>query len=60
VRTLGSGTSHFPAFCFRFCLMVLLSTLALSTCAEVQQGGSENAAWAILRGILHYTRNGGT
>ena len=33
-RTLGRGTSHFPAFCFRFCLMVLLSTFALSTCSR--------------------------
>ena len=30
--TFGSGTSHLPAFSLRFCLMVLLSTLALSTC----------------------------
>ena len=30
--TLGKGTSHLPAFCLRFCLMVLLKTLALSTC----------------------------
>ncbi len=30
--TLGSGTSHLPAFSFRFCLMVLLRTFALSTC----------------------------
>ena len=29
--TLGNGTSHFPAFSFRFCFTVLLSTLALST-----------------------------
>mmetsp|Transcript_25737 Transcript_25737/g.76163 ORF Transcript_25737/g.76163 Transcript_25737/m.76163 type:complete len:321 (-) Transcript_25737:215-1177(-) len=32
-RTFGSGTSHLPAFSFRFCLIVLLSTLALSTCS---------------------------
>lgn len=31
-RTLGNGTSHFPAFSFLFCLMVLLNTLARSTC----------------------------
>ena len=31
-RTFGSGTSHLPAFSFRFCLMVLLKTLARSTC----------------------------
>jgi len=30
--TFGSGTSHLPAFSLRFCLMVLLSTLARSTC----------------------------
>lgn len=30
-RTLGIGTSHFPAFSFRFCFTVLLSTLALLT-----------------------------
>mmetsp|Transcript_43163 Transcript_43163/g.102425 ORF Transcript_43163/g.102425 Transcript_43163/m.102425 type:complete len:259 (-) Transcript_43163:238-1014(-) len=30
-RTFGSGTSHLPAFSFRFCLIVLLSTLARST-----------------------------
>ena len=29
--TFGRGTSHLPAFCFRFCLIVLLNTLALST-----------------------------
>merc|ERR1719244_805759 len=27
-RTLGSGTSHFPAFSFLFCLIMLDSTLA--------------------------------
>lgn len=31
-RTLGSGTSHLPAFSLRFCLMVLLSTLARAVC----------------------------
>lgn len=30
-QTLGIGTSHFPAFSFRFCLTVLLNTLALLT-----------------------------
>ena len=35
--TFGSGTSHLPAFSFRFCLMVLLNTLARSTC-KCQQG----------------------
>mmetsp|Transcript_21106 Transcript_21106/g.58603 ORF Transcript_21106/g.58603 Transcript_21106/m.58603 type:complete len:211 (+) Transcript_21106:649-1281(+) len=33
-RTLGKGTSHLPAFSFLFCLMVLLSTLARSTCSR--------------------------
>ena len=28
-RTFGKGTSHFPAFSFRFCLIVLESTFAL-------------------------------
>ena len=28
-RTLGRGTSHFPAFSFRFCLIMLESTFAL-------------------------------
>ena len=29
--TFGIGTVHFPAFSFRFCLIVLLSTFALDT-----------------------------
>jgi hypothetical protein len=29
--TFGRGTSHLPAFSLRFCLIVLLSTLARST-----------------------------
>lgn len=29
--TFGKGTSHLPAFSFRFCLTVLLNTLARST-----------------------------
>lgn len=35
--TLGSGTSHLPAFSLRFCLMVLDSTLARSTCNGFEQ-----------------------
>jgi len=31
LNTLGKGTSHLPAFSFRFCLTVLLKTLARST-----------------------------
>jgi hypothetical protein len=31
-RTLGSGTSHLPAFSLRFCLIVLLRTLARAVC----------------------------
>mmetsp|Transcript_48054 Transcript_48054/g.154009 ORF Transcript_48054/g.154009 Transcript_48054/m.154009 type:complete len:200 (+) Transcript_48054:113-712(+) len=33
-RTLGRGTSHLPAFSLRFCLMVLLSTLARAVCSR--------------------------
>mmetsp|Transcript_34586 Transcript_34586/g.84698 ORF Transcript_34586/g.84698 Transcript_34586/m.84698 type:complete len:200 (-) Transcript_34586:305-904(-) len=33
-RTFGSGTSHFPAFSLRFCLMVLDSTLARLVCSR--------------------------
>mmetsp|Transcript_6530 Transcript_6530/g.7509 ORF Transcript_6530/g.7509 Transcript_6530/m.7509 type:complete len:201 (-) Transcript_6530:230-832(-) len=33
-RTFGRGTSHFPAFSLRFCLTVLLSTLALAVCSR--------------------------
>ena len=33
-RTLGRGTSHLPAFSFRFCLMVLDSTLARDVCSR--------------------------
>ena len=33
-RTLGSGTSHFPAFSFLFCFTVLDSTLALDVCSR--------------------------
>lgn len=32
--TFGNGTSHLPAFSFRFCLTVLLSTLARSTYSQ--------------------------
>lgn len=35
--TFGKGTSHLPAFSFRFCLIVLLSTLARSACKKDQE-----------------------
>jgi hypothetical protein len=33
-RTLGKGTSHFPAFSFRFCFTVFDSTFALDVCSR--------------------------
>ena len=35
--TLGRGTSHLPAFSLRFCLIVLDSTLARSTCYQKER-----------------------
>ena len=36
--TLGSGTLHLPAFCFRFSLIVLLSTYATMTTVRLSTG----------------------
>ena len=44
-RTLGSGTSHLPAFSLRFCLMLLLSTLARVVCAGEAQSAPCAQAW---------------
>ena len=44
--TFGKGTSHLPAFCLRFCFMVLLRTFALSTCTVTTDSFSqESATW---------------
>lgn len=45
--TCGRGTSHLPAFSFRFCLMVLLRTLARSTCKSQTGRGSTRIQRAI-------------
>src|SRR5689334_15085397 len=43
--TLGIGTAHLPAFSFRFCLIVLLSTLALVTPSRSNKYAGTAPGW---------------
>jgi hypothetical protein len=53
-HTFGSGTSHLPAFSFRFCLMVLLKTLARSTC-KVKHQAHRTQGISVHTSILHHS-----
>ena len=51
--TLGNGTSHLPAFCLRFCFMVLLRTFALSTCMVSKKSQATSQEGTTQQGTLN-------